>query len=251
MPQYDAFGNLKRMAFVFGGTTLTLLVNPQNYQYQGTQRATNIKTQSDNVIENYGPDFPIISITGNTGYRKAWDQDTGTYLTGKGRFDRLRNFFLGYMGTQVDGMATSGPMYFYNWTDDLSYTVTIPAGGFQYSRSVDTTLLYNYSISLLVLSGADQPNRGNIVNPIIGSGTGSSVSNGISVSTQRKNDPGTNTVNISTQGPTHSIGDTVAPSKAAGLTQKKPSGSVISGGIGDVLKKNVALLGKTSGVGVK
>ena len=194
MPQYDAFGKLKRMAFSYGGETVTLLVNPQNYEYQQGQRATIIKTQSDNVIEQYGPDFPIISISGNTGYRKEKDADTGQYLTGKGRFDRLKNLILGYQGRQVDGASTSGDLYFYNYTDDLSYTVTIPSGGFQYTRNVDTTLLYNYSISLVVLGGSDQPNRSNIVNPIVGTGTGSSVTLGTSVSSQRAAEGGITSV---------------------------------------------------------
>lgn len=181
MPQYDAYGKLKRMAFTYNGQTLTLAVNPQNYEFSESQRATTIKTQSDNVIEQYGPDFPIISISGNTGYRKIGGK------TGKQRFDDIRKFFLGYMARQVDGAATAGDMYFYNYTDDLSYAVTIPSGGFQYTRNVDTTLLYNWTISLLVLRGSDQPDRSNIVNAITGTGTGSSVKNGETTQAQRSN----------------------------------------------------------------
>lgn len=217
MPQYDKFGQLKRMAFTYNGQTITLAVNPQNYEFQESQRATLIKTQSDNVIEQYGPDFPIISISGNTGYRSINGK------TGKQRFDELRAFFLGYQARQVDGAATAGDMIFYNFTDDLSYKVTIPSGGFQYTRNVDTTLLYNYSISLLVLSGSDQPDRGNIVNPIIGTGTGSSVTKGESVAKQRANNQGATRVIQGITKPKNAIKDAVAPATAISKGAKTKS----------------------------
>lgn len=241
MPQYDKYGKLKRMSFKYNGKTITLAVNPQNYEFQEQQRATIMKTQSDNVIEQYGPDFPIISISGNTGYRKVNGK------TGKQRFDELRAFFLGYQARQVDGAAEAGDMYFYNWTDDLSYRVTIPSGGFQYSRNVDTTLLFNYSISLLVLGGSDQPDRSNVVNPIVGTGTGSSVTKGTSVSKQRSTDDGATKVIQSITKQKTTIASAIAPAKTvqaagnkkkttttkvSGLTIKSAVGSGIAGAMG-------------------
>lgn len=187
MPQYDKYNNvgLKRMAFKYGSSVVTLAINPQNYEYQETQRATTIKTQSDNVIEQYGPDFPTITFSGHTGYNKN-PKGYGTSKnasSGKKRFDTLMDLITGYQAREVDGAAKTGDLYFYNYTDDKSYTVTIPSGGFQYSRSVDTPLLFNYSISLVVLSGSNVPARNTVVNPIIGTGTGSSVTTGADADT--------------------------------------------------------------------
>ena len=168
MPQWDKFGSLKRMAFSYNGKTIQLAVNPQNYEFNEPQRITSIKTQTDNIVEQYGPDFPTITISGNLGYR-AINGKTGTQ-----RFNELRDMILQYQASTVDGAYPATDMYFYNYTDDQSYTVTIAQGGFQYTRSVDTTLLYNYSIAMIVLRGSDQPNRGQVVNPITGTGSGSS-----------------------------------------------------------------------------
>lgn len=175
--QMDGFTNLKRMAFIYAGNTVTLRINPQNYQMQSPQRATTIKTQGDNVNEQYGPDFPIITMSGTTG----WHRDSGG-LTGAQRFEELRWLISSYQSASLNGSTPPSPMYFYNYTDGYSYTVAIASGGFEYTRSVEKPILFDYSLTLICLSGADEPDRANIQQPnLIGgnSGTGTSISQGL------------------------------------------------------------------------
>lgn len=172
MPQEDGHNELKRMAFSYNGRTVNLWPNPQNYQFQEPQRATTIKTQGDNVIEQYGPDFPIISISGHTGYKIDANGKNG-----KQRLEDLKSLILSYQSATIDGLAPDKDLTFYNYTDDQSYVVTIPTGGFEYSRSVDTAVLFNYSISMAVLRGSDQPDRSSVINALVGSGSGQSTQN--------------------------------------------------------------------------
>ena len=157
------------MALSYNGKTIQFRINPQNYQFNEPQRITSIKTQTDLVVEQYGPDVPTITISGNTGY---FQDENG--LTGAQRFNELRDMILQYQSSTIDGAYPATDLYFYNYTDDQSYTVSIAQGGYQDTRSVDTPLLYNYSIAMIVLQGSDQPNRGQVVNPLAGKGSGSS-----------------------------------------------------------------------------
>ena len=159
---------LQRMAFEYAGETIYLNVNPQQYQYSRPQRATIFRTQSNNVIEQFGYDLPTITINGNTGWRKD-----GTGASGKNRFDKLNLLFKKYQSDTVNGGVPSTDLNFYNYTDNYSYTVTIPPNGFIYARSVDNPLLYSYTINLIVIKDAGAPNQ--TVSPDIGSGAGSSA----------------------------------------------------------------------------
>ena len=173
--QDDGFTRLKRVAFSWQGKTITLHVNPQSYSYQAPQRSTTFKTQGDNVNEQFGPDFPIISIAGNTG----WKRDSSS-RTGADRFRQLKEFIGSYQKASQNGSTPPESMRFYNYTDGYSYKVTIAAGGFEYSRSVDTPLLFNYSISLIVLEGSDAPDKASVQDPKLVVGTGSHTSAGSS-----------------------------------------------------------------------
>ena len=173
--QGDGFTKLKRVAFSWNGKIITLHINPQNYSYQAPQRSTTFKTQGDNVNEQFGPDFPVISIAGHTG----WKRDSSN-RTGADRFRQLKEFIGSYQKASQNGSTPPEAMRFYNYTDGYGYKVTVAAGGFEYSRSVETPLLFNYSISLIVLEGSDAPDKASIQDPDLVGGTGSHTSGGSS-----------------------------------------------------------------------
>lgn len=173
--QGDGFTKLKRVAFSWNGKIITLHVNPQNYSYQAPQRSTTFKTQGDNVNEQFGPDFPVISIAGHTG----WKRDSSN-RTGADRFRQLKEFIGSYQKASQNGSTPPEAMRFYNYTDGYGYKVTVAAGGFEYSRSVETPLLFNYSISLIVLEGSDAPDKASVQDPDLVGGTGSHTSGGSS-----------------------------------------------------------------------
>ena len=173
--QGDGFTKLKRVAFSWNGKIITLHINPQNYSYQAPQRSTTFKTQGDNVNEQFGPDFPVISIAGHTG----WKRDSSN-RTGADRFRQLKEFIGSYQKASQNGSTPPEAMRFYNYTDGYGYKVTVAAGGFEYSRSVETPLLFNYSISLIVLEGSDAPDKASVQAPDLVGGTGSHTSGGSS-----------------------------------------------------------------------
>lgn len=173
--QGDGFTKLKRVAFSWNGKIITLRINPQNYSYQAPQRSTTFKTQGDNVNEQFGPDFPVISIAGHTG----WKRDSSN-RTGADRFRQLKEFIGSYQKASQNGSTPPEAMRFYNYTDGYGYKVTVAAGGFEYSRSVETPLLFNYSISLIVLEGSDAPDKASVQDPDLVGGTGSHTSGGSS-----------------------------------------------------------------------
>lgn len=161
---------LKRIAFTYKGTSLTLKINPQDYSYSRPQRASIYKTQNTNVIQQYGPDIATITIQGNTG----WHRD-GSGLTGGERFDQIISMFQEYQNDTQNGETPLDDMQLLNYTDAKYYTVTVAKDGFSYSRSVDNPLLFNYVIVVAVLKGTGQPNPSEKVEAQTGTGAGTSI----------------------------------------------------------------------------
>ena len=63
--------SVKRMSISYSGTTVDFAVNPQEYQYSRPQRASTYKTQNTNVIQQFGPDLGVITISGNTDWEEV------------------------------------------------------------------------------------------------------------------------------------------------------------------------------------
>lgn len=168
LPQQEFGNQLKRIALEYKGQTYSFAVNPEQYTMTRPQRATVFKTQSDNVIQQFGADLSTITFSGNTGHQKD-----GSGLTGKDRYASLNNFILLYQNDTENGGTPASDLNFYNYTDDESYTVTIPPAGFSLNRSVDNPLIYTYSITLIVIKGTGDPSESDKINSQIGAGSGS------------------------------------------------------------------------------
>lgn len=178
--QADGYTDLKRMALTYNGNTVNFQVNPQNYSLTIPQRSTTVKSQGDNVNEQYGPDFPVIQVSGHTGRKRD-----GGGLSGAQRFHELAWLITAYQSASLNGSTPTSELVFYNYTDGYSYTVAIASGGFEYTRSVETPLLFTYSISMVVLKGADEPDKANATNPnLVTGGTGASISQGAATTAQ-------------------------------------------------------------------
>lgn len=168
MPQQDTSGHqLKTIAIEYNGTTLTFYVNPQNLSYTRPQRASIYKTQSDNVIQQYGPDLTTIVLQGNTGLKRD-----SSGKNGQDRFKEISALLLAYQNDTENGGTPKTDLNFYNYTDDYYYTVTIPQAGFSYTRTVDSPLLFNYTLNFTVIKGAGEPSESDKINAELGAGSG-------------------------------------------------------------------------------
>lgn len=207
MAQQDGFSqSLQRIALSYKGTTINFTINPNQYQEVRPQRATQLKAQGDNIVEQYGPDFTQISFSGTTGWHRDAQGKTGT-----DRFNDLQNMLQQYQNDTLNGLSPGTDLMFYNYTDGRSYAVTLPASGFQYSRNADTPILFDYAISFIALRGSGEPTRSSIINKLVGDGTGQSVKNGSTSGTNmvnKSNDAQTSTPYVvkAINGMTHEIG---------------------------------------------
>lgn len=168
MPQSDGMGGtLKRIALQVGDDKGTgwyrFKVNPTQYRHAKPHRTTIFKTKSQIVTEDFGADIQTIQFSGTTGFQKDAQGKTGA--------DRLRaldEFIANYASQGGNGNRSKAEMTFYNFTDDVYYTVHLAPDGIVIERSVDQPLLFNYTISLIVLREADQPSERDIANSQIG-----------------------------------------------------------------------------------
>lgn len=139
---------LKRMAIEWANhSTVNLQVNPQQYSFKQGQRTTVFKTQSNTVVEDFGQDIATITFSGHTGF----SQHSATGATGMDRYWELRTLLEGYASSTSDGKTPTDNLIFYNYTDEESYIVHVSPDGFEFTRSVDSPLLFNYSVALIVL----------------------------------------------------------------------------------------------------
>lgn len=175
--------SVKRMSISYSGTTVDFAVNPQEYQYSRPQRASTYKTQNTNVIQQFGPDLGVITISGNTGWRKD-----GTNQTGEERFNNLFTLLQHYQNDTQNGAQPSTELSFNNYTDGKYYTVTIAKEGIQYERTVDNPLLFNFVIAFIVVKGSGTPSQDRQVDSQTGTGTGQSINIGSNDSTSTTKD---------------------------------------------------------------
>lgn len=140
-------------------------INPQNYKEDHPQRATVYKTRSATVIEDYGADLVQISFSGTTGFKR---DSNGS---GADRLFRLKDLLETYSqsGHRVDEVGIPPTeLRFYNFTDGGSYVVHMDSSGFSIERSAERPLLYDYSINLVVLRKASEPNVRDVDEAVLG-----------------------------------------------------------------------------------
>lgn len=144
-------------------------INPQSYKETFPQRSTVFKTRSSTVVEDYGRDLQSITFSGTTGFKVDKNGNNGAV-----RLAKLKEFIETYSnaGHRVDDIEQEElEMYFYNLTDGGSYCVHLAPEGFQIERSADQPLLYNYTINLVVIRNANDPDVRDIDQAMLGNGT--------------------------------------------------------------------------------
>lgn len=169
----------KRMAISYKGTTVNFKVNPKDYNYKRGQRAAVYKTQGANVVQQFGAELAIITITGTTG----WHKDSEG-LDGQGRFDKLNKLIADYQNDTQNGGHSVEELRFNNYTDNKSYVVTVEQGGFEYKRADNNPLLFNYVLYLIVIGGSDTPPEDTELTAVVGTGSGSSINKGTDATSQ-------------------------------------------------------------------
>lgn len=146
MPQADGTSALKRMTIKdpHNDAIFNFSLNPQEYSVTRPQRVTAIKTMSDIVIEDFNNDIPVLRISGHTGWKRG---------KGKRMFDKLEKMLIDYTTrTQNLGAITNEPLFFYNYTDDRYYRVHVAQEGFEFKRSSENPLLYQYTLNFYIVS---------------------------------------------------------------------------------------------------
>ncbi|AHL19321.1 hypothetical protein LP083-2_114 [Listeria phage LP-083-2] len=165
MPQADGKGGvLRRVAFQIGENKwYRFAINPGSYSFTGGQRVAVFKTKSLNVVEDFGRDIPTITFSGTTGLRKDSNGKTGA-----DRLKELKKYIEDYADSAGNGNRPNTDLTFHNFTDDESYIVHLSPEAFKIERSAEKPLLYDYTITLVVLRDASQPDQGDIVDPDLG-----------------------------------------------------------------------------------
>lgn len=162
--------------------TYNFRVNPENYVEAFPQRTTVYKTRSAVIIEDFGPDLGQITFSGTTGFKSV------NGVNGAQRMASLKKFLQDYSKgghASTSDYLPERELYFHNNTDDKSYLVHIAPEGFSITRSSERSLLFQYSISLVILRETSEPDpraidetmTGNMTteNRIVATGSGNST----------------------------------------------------------------------------
>lgn len=167
MPQSDGKTQLKRLALQVGEDQskgwYRFAVNPTQYEHNIPQRTTVFKTKSQIIIEDFGKDLETIKFSGTTGFR-----EDSQGRNGKQRLDALQSTLKNYMKQGGNGNKPGDELTFYNLTDDENYIVHVASDALKIERSAEQPLLFTYTVSLVVLRGAEEPDDREQANPSIG-----------------------------------------------------------------------------------
>lgn len=187
MPQSDGTNELVRISLQMLGedgtdVTYNFRVNPENYVESFPQRTAVYKTRSAVIIEDFGPDLGQITFSGTTGFKSV------NGVNGAQRMASLKKFLQDYSKgghASTSDYLPERELYFHNNTDDKSYLVHIAPEGFSITRSSERSLLFQYSISLVILRETSEPDpraidetmTGNMTteNKIVATGSGNST----------------------------------------------------------------------------
>lgn len=162
MSQADGKNELKRFTLQLkrdGKNTqnYNFLINPQEYEESHPQRTTVFKTREAVIVEDFGPALGTITFSGTTGFKKMKEPkgSGGKRRTGAQRLFALQKFIDNYAKsgytTEPGGNPNNAELIFYNRTDNKSWYVHLAEDGLSISRSAEESLLYRYSLSLIIL----------------------------------------------------------------------------------------------------
>lgn len=161
MSQADGRTRLQRIAFQVGTRWYYFNINPESMGTTIPHRIATIKTKSKIIVEDFQHDVPMIQIAGTTGYNNG---------EGIRKIRELKQFLHEYSTLGGDGRPPEEEFIFHNFTDRESYYVTLAPEGITYTRDVERPILHNYSINLMRLRAASEPNEDDMISPEVGTG---------------------------------------------------------------------------------
>lgn len=167
MTQSDGYNTLKRVSLNLKteGTNrwYHFKINPEEYQEQYSQRSNVFRTREALVLEDFGPDVGKITFSGTTGFRsiEEYELKGSPKLNGAQRLFRLEELLKEYSLSSRTSEPGENPnnaeLLFYNNTDNKAWYVHLDEDGFSIERTAEESLLYRYSISLIILRETTEP----------------------------------------------------------------------------------------------
>ncbi len=153
-PQNNRYVTLKVIDFanVHENHTLTLPVNPSTKTFQHDIRTTLTQTEGGAWIDDFGMGVPILTLTGNTGWRPLHGRYNGRVVDGFQAYlhlyqDIIQHFFA------ARALAKTNPdsveMVMIDDVDRVTYRI-VPTQQFSDTRSNTTPLLFPYSATFIV-----------------------------------------------------------------------------------------------------
>lgn len=138
---------LKRMEFVFKGSSYKFTLNPETYIQSENGRVTVTQTKGGAFVELFGKAIEEITISGTTGFKNG----TGNAENGYKKFKELRDTIKSFYENITDGrtITDNDLLWFYNYTDNEFYKC-VP-DKFELSRNKNQPTLYKYDIHLYVI----------------------------------------------------------------------------------------------------
>lgn len=168
MAQADGKNELQRVSLNLRASDNTnlwynFMINPEEYEERHPQRTSVFRTREAVVVEDFGPDIGTIQFSGTTGFRTIQEGSGGPVRNGVERLraleDLIGRYSLSGYTTEPGGNPNNAELIFYNRTDGKSWYVHIDTDGFSITRSATESLLYRYSLSLLILRKASEPDE--------------------------------------------------------------------------------------------
>lgn len=192
--KYHGGGSVRRLTrveFIIGSNSFKFAINPQ--QMEETYPARNVFLQTENrtQMQGFGQGLHTITLSGTTGVRDDYDTDQNAPSRGFRAFVQMRDLFRKQLNTyhDIDDSAiqagTQNPsdttdannnatsdqtqsdetgsvaltFNFMNYTDDEYYKVEFGPEGFNFTQSKDDPLSFYYSINLVVVGDASDPEQ--------------------------------------------------------------------------------------------
>lgn len=147
--------------------TFTFPLNPENLSYNVASRVYQNQTRSALSVQRYGRGFTSITLSGTTGFRggSGRAKDNGN---GKAVANNLRAFLNKYMDRFSDDVANDYKLIFCDYLNNIISQVEIQTNGYSITQSVNSPLMYNYNIPLIIVGNPAQASSDEINNAILG-----------------------------------------------------------------------------------
>ena len=145
----NGVSTLHRVALEVNGVFYYFKINPQNIVESFPARNVFTKTEGDPYMQGFGSGIHTIQISGNTGWGHGND--------GYNKYVELKNLLMDYNNNNEYGLGNVGNFYYHDFTNGYSWQVELNADGFKFTQSVDRPLLYDFDISMVVISPSNSP----------------------------------------------------------------------------------------------